>query len=437
MTNSKFDIQYNEWLRQVDVGENDSVWNEIQDELDFIETWDNISTHLDVVMPPSGGTVAMRYLKSFLVATAVLLLVILPVKHITDQVDQPVIFYGQSIEERTTVKEIPDETIPVKEKTRETSKLRSAAFDAPSASHTNQSPPSTGSEVTSAALTENRKDEGITEIISGNPLVDKWASREFKNAKKIAKDNAGITVHRIQPLSFHGNYLLFANDAFSSNLRENQTSTHSSHLKSTGHTFRIAEIGVVYGYKNTWLLNYETRNGLDPKKLGNTRPTFHQDIGASATLELNGRHQIGLEFLVKSETGQNYEQYINARYIDKNIKLNYLKFQTFYCWDIDKIPGNAIFGGYVAKLEMAEVLQGKDKFGIDNSYTNLDYGLLAGYQFNIILNNRIIVKPGLRTTYNLINIFKGDDVMPGHFKKTKSFAASFNVSVSYRMFRKH
>ena len=60
MTSDKFDIDYNKWLRQVEVGEDDSVWNEIQDELDLIETWDNISAHLDVVAPQKSRTVFMK-----------------------------------------------------------------------------------------------------------------------------------------------------------------------------------------------------------------------------------------------------------------------------------------------------------------------------------------------------------------------------------------
>jgi hypothetical protein len=64
MTKSRFDIEYNNWLQQVNVDGEDTVWNEIQDELDFIETWDNISGKLDEIKPQKGSMVPIRYLNT-------------------------------------------------------------------------------------------------------------------------------------------------------------------------------------------------------------------------------------------------------------------------------------------------------------------------------------------------------------------------------------
>ena len=38
MSKSRFDTEYLKWLQQLDVEEDDAVWEEIQNELDFIET---------------------------------------------------------------------------------------------------------------------------------------------------------------------------------------------------------------------------------------------------------------------------------------------------------------------------------------------------------------------------------------------------------------
>ena len=178
--------------------------------------------------------------------------------------------------------------------------------------------------------------------------------------------------------------------------------------RTSGPFLRIADVGIVYGYKNTWLLNYETKNGLNPKKLGNTLLTFHQEMGILSTIAIKDHHFIGLEFLWRSETGQKYQQYINASYVDRNIKLNYLKLQAYYIWDHRNIPGQTIIGGYIARLNMAEEVQGKVKFSVSEKYRHSDYGLLLGYQFNIPLINRIIISPGVRVNYDFINIFKGD-----------------------------
>lgn len=411
MTSGKFDIEYNRWLQQVDVGESDSVWEEVQYELDFIETWGNIAALLDEVKPQRGRVIAMKYLKPFAAAAAVILLMLLPVKYLTDQAVQTTIISEQHSEESKTGELAPVETTPSKERGKATDKLHNLENGAP---------------------LENRSIVNISTSGSEKRLI---ALVESKDAEDPYLNNEGIAFERIQARPFGSNHLMATNAAVLPNFLEKQPLAYPEPNKASGFTFRVVEIGLVYGYKNTWLLNYETLNGLDPKKLGNTLPTFHQDIGASSTLEFNNRHLIGLEFLWKSETGQNYQQYINATFVNKNINLNYLKFQTFYYWDIRKIPGHAILGGYIARLAMAEEQQERVRFSIDDSYSNLDYGLLAGYQFNIALSNSIIIKPSVRVTYNLINIFRGDDIMPSHFKKTKNLAASFNVSLSYRLFK--
>jgi hypothetical protein len=114
--------------------------------------------------------------------------------------------------------------------------------------------------------------------------------------------------------------VLTGRDAIITKSTEPQVSIISEPIESSGLSFRVAEVGLVYGYKNTWLLNHETFNGLNPGKLGTTLPTFNQDIGVASSLILNNRHLFGLEFLLKSGTGQNYQQYINASYVDRSIK---------------------------------------------------------------------------------------------------------------------
>ncbi len=195
----------------------------------------------------------------------------------------------------------------------------------------------------------------------------------------------------------------------------------------------LADVGAFYSYKNTWLLNYETKNGLNPKKLGNTLLTFHQDIGILSTIAIKNQHFIGLEFLWRSGTGQNYQQYINASYVDRNIKLDYVKLQAYYIWDHRRIPGQTIIGGYTAKLKLAEDTRGKVTFNVNDEYRNLDYGLLIGYQFNIPLKNRIFISPGFRVTCDFINIYEGYAEAFNPFKKTNNIAAGINLSISYRL----
>jgi hypothetical protein len=149
---------------------------------------------------------------------------------------------------------------------------------------------------------------------------------------------------------------------------------------------------------------------------------------------LKQRTAFGMEFFWRSEIGQNYQQYINASYIDRKINLDYLKFQAFYLWDPARVPGEVLLGGYYSILKTGKETRGEDSFNIRQNYSDTDYGLLLGYQLKINVQDRLIVKPGLRFNYNMRNIFEGDNIVPSHLKKTNSFSAGFNISVAYKIF---
>jgi hypothetical protein len=420
MTRSRFDIEYNKWLQQVDVDGEDAVWNEVQDELDFIETWDNISAKLDDVKPQKGRLIPMYYLKRIAAIAAILLLVFLPVRHFLKQANQPPLISESTInedekEKATSEKPASLTTIQEEVEGAEIAEVVQITESKPATLAENVKMP-----VASPAFTESTTitEGGISEDIV---FLNKMMPFEgIQNPPFMANNLSPGSGGLILPNSIETEYHFISEPDKSSNL-----STSKSFLK-------IVDVGLVYGYKNTWLLNYETRNSLNPTKLGNVQPTFRQDIGISSTLELNNRYLFGLEFFLKSESGQNYQQYLNASFVEKNINLDYLKLQTFYCWENKRFPGQIIVGGYVARLTMAEEQIAETTLRVNDRYSDLDYGLLAGYQVNIPVTKSMVFKPGVRFNYNLVNIFEGDNVIPGNFKDTRNLATSFNISFAYR-----
>ena len=412
MTKSRFDIEYNKWLQQVNAEEEDSVWNEIQDELDFIETWDNISVKLDEVMPQKDRVVPIKYLKVLAAVAAIVLIMFLPVRSLIEKANSPAVISDLSTVTEEKEELTPDEPDPLTAPMEEMEAVQKTVKEIPPANISNKELPSS---------------------LSGNELV---SINSFKEDEAAILSKGKLALHSIKDLfsdtDTDTDIIITSIGAILTNSIETEVNNISEPIESSGISFRVAEVGLVYGYKNTWLLNHETLNGLNPKKLGTTLPTFHQDIGVSSSFELNNRHMFGLEFLWKSETGQNYQQYINASFVDRNIKLDYIKLQAFYFRENNKLPGQAIVGGYFARLKMAEEQQSITRFNVKDSYNDLDYGLLAGYQLSFALKNKIIFNPGIRVSYDLGNIFKGDDIIPSHFKKTRNLAASFNLSLSYR-----
>ena len=90
MSKSKFEIEYLNWLQQLDVEEDDTVWEEIQGELDFVETWDYISYELDRINPPVRKIVTKSYIKIIAAAAAVILLILASVNYFSEHVNQPI-----------------------------------------------------------------------------------------------------------------------------------------------------------------------------------------------------------------------------------------------------------------------------------------------------------------------------------------------------------
>lgn len=407
MKRSRFDIDYTKWLQQVDVDADDAVWNKIEDELDFAESWDNISTRLDVLKPLESTMGSRNHLKKFTVAAAILLLAFLPASLFIKQESHQIIKTELSTEE--DAKEITEPSESTNLKTAEKDEVK---------------------EVQSLSFKGISVDELPLTSFSDYKLTQ---TPEIADSEVLVHRTDEEVLNRIQGLPFDAHILLASNDAIFFNLRETEFNHTYEPDKSSGFSFRVAGVGIVYGYKNTWLINQETRNGLNPTKLGNTLPTFHQDIGITSSFELNNQHLFGLEFLWKSEAGQNYQQYINGSYVKRNINLDYLKIQTFYLLRSNGFPGEAVLGGYMARLTMAEEHVDKIRLQVDDSYSKFDYGLLAGYQLNLTLKSKILVKPGIRVSYNLVNIFNGNDITPSRFRKTHNLSASFNISLSYSL----
>jgi hypothetical protein len=474
MSRSKFDIDYYNWLRKVEVTEADSVWEDIEYELDFADTWKSISKELDRVAPVSSGLLQGSLLKTAVVATTMLFFLLVPSK----RVDDPGIRQQDIIKlsdapptgnmDASPMINLPDEQGPaqyesavkkpveqggeqggvetvqkdvvVKKSTAETTGMaaveqqpvKMAAADVPAENSETIIEAESGEKTTPAVPLndDNRIEQPDIEVLSKSVLPE----TRTEDLKKSDPDNLMMkpsqvfnninnrkTISDIYPWSKANSFIVPFNHT--------PDSYNSSSPRST---LRLVDMGIIYSYKNTWLINYETLNGLNPEKLGNTLPTFHKDIGISSTLLLRERHLIGLDLMIKSEAGQNYEQYINASYLRRNIQLNYSKLQGYYIWNRGRIPGQLLTGGYLARLYLGEESRGEEIITISDNYSNYDYGLMVGYQLNIFLQNKLIVRPGFSLNYNLVNIFRGDELTPGYLKDTRNVAAGFKVSLSYR-----
>lgn len=197
---------------------------------------------------------------------------------------------------------------------------------------------------------------------------------------------------------------------------------------------RLQRLGVVSAYNNTWMLNHETFSGLQPSTLTSTTFTYGSSAGLNAGFLLKGKHKIGAELYLSSHSGQGYRQYIEARYQSRSIRLDYYKFQLYYQLPVFSGKGDILAGAYASYLKKGREEIAGEARTIGRFYRDIDYGLMAGYQFNIPVNNRLLLQPGIRLNYGLPNIFKGNELIPENFLRTHNAAAGLYLGVSYRLY---
>lgn len=412
MSKDKFNIWYNKRLNQVDEEVDESLWKDIEDELDFQETWQNISARLDKNALHEEPPVKKRYFVKELIGIAAgIMLILATAIYLNDQARSVSVIPGN----------ISLNTDYFGEKTKT---IADNAFNRTAARN-----------IETDFLTKSATPVFFTGGISDESNLTDPVHTATPNNEVATRQNMSR-----QPGLFG-----YIRNVTEPDITFTITTAYSSKIKNfTGgnpdgdnvvNLIDIEDAGLVFGYKNTWLLNYETYNGLNPSKLNSALPTYRQELGIATTLLIKSRTEIGFEFFWRSEVGQNYQQYIDASYMNRNINLDYLKFQSFYIWSHQKVPGEMLFGGYYSILKTGRETQGGTSFIVTRNYSDSDYGILLGYQLKMDINNRLTLKPGIRINYNMHNIFKGDNIIPAHLKKTNSFSAGFNISLAYDFFR--
>ncbi len=196
--------------------------------------------------------------------------------------------------------------------------------------------------------------------------------------------------------------------------------------------------GVITSYKNTWLLSRETFNGLRSESLNTTELVLFPDAGLSLGYMFTEKLTIQAEAYLYSSTGQEYHDYIFGRYARKKIVLRYstLALRTKYrITGQGFIPDRSSFsftaGGYLSFLDDANQVINNEISKIRSDYKRYDFGIMAGGEFELNLNEYLSVAPGLNLTLGLTNIYKGTGNNPGYPGRTHNGSAGFQLSFYY------
>ena len=92
---------------------------------------------------------------------------------------------------------------------------------------------------------------------------------------------------------------------------------------------------------------------------------------------------------------------------------------------------NLMAGPYLGLLTSAEETIGENTLDKSETYTHYDYGMVLGYEYEIFPWESISIASGLRIKYGFKNIYRGEGIIPGSFRRTNTGSIDLNIAVKY------
>jgi hypothetical protein len=400
--------------------------------MDIDEVWNDISSDLDVIMPVDSGSGII--VKSIALVLIILIGLIPAKKAILDSgINQPDILIGNKQKEQstelTTKNKHWDSNIGKQVKGDISQALRNS-FD-------------NSEDGIKPALAERNR-TGLTQetpVPVSNEIVSMvLAASEMSDSNLVvSQDKIQIERSDIPPAPFPDDLRklkLFSNTDFDS-LKISDNSTTDGFPLPLIDRGRISG-GITTLFKNTWLLNHETYNGLNSESLNTTEVVFFPDVGLSLSYSFNKTWLLQADGLLSSNTGQEYLEYIYGCYSRKKITLNYLtitlsvkhKF-TVSRHFIPRSSINVLAGGYISFLHYAYQKINTDLDNIESQYEKSDFGARLGGEFELEIFNQLSLAPGLFLSLGVPNIYKGTSNIPGYLRKTHNGSAEFQLAFYY------
>jgi hypothetical protein len=412
--------------------ETDLLWEEIRTELDIGDVWNNISSGLDIVLPPDHGP------GFFLKGCAAALIII-----------------AGFINVRET---IPDENMPDPQIMPHTDMTeQSSSLSAGNNYQTSHSPGDSRSTGLPLPITEaGAATPPPVQVRVREKTIDsdhRMLAYEVTMSEipmQLGADPEG-THSGTQPLN-HPEERVDIQPGMSSGITGNvevvsrlkSVSLKSGNESHRGNaTLRSAEPGrfsggIVTSLKNTWLLNRETFDGLKPESLNTTEFVVFPDEGLLLSYSFSESWSLNTEAFLCSNTGQEYLDYIFGKYSRKRIVLRYSAIALSARYRVSNgflreshSSFNLLAGPYLSYLISADQKINHYSEGIRSHYTTLDFGVRLGGELELRLNDRLSVAPGLVISLGLTNIFRGEADIPGYLRNTHNGNAQLQLSFYY------
>ena len=192
-------------------------------------------------------------------------------------------------------------------------------------------------------------------------------------------------------------------------------------------------VGFAGHLANTWLLSSKTFAGLQPDNLTATNVTFGSSIGMQLGAQISQSLKLQSEFFWLNQNKQQYNEYINGKYVTNEFEINYY---TFTLQGKYRFPAKhtLALGGYFGLTNTAKQYVDNEVVLVDDEYSDFDYGLIIGYEYPISLGRRFTFSPGVFAKVGLNNIFAGNEFVPYYLNKTQNASFNLSLSLAYNIF---
>jgi hypothetical protein len=409
----------------------DEIWEEVSTEIEIGEVWNSISTDLDIVMPViSRPRIIVKSTAIALIFFIGLFTVKIALLNSGVERKDIVIENKQNIESP----ELMMKNKPGYSNTGEQVKgglpvLRSSLDN---------------SEDGSKAIPLNSNKNGLTQE-APIPLSNEVVSGVF-DVSGMTDSNLFVSFYEIpgEKISFSPalcpidpvkKVALSRMDLHSLKIHEDDpTLGYSSPVKDR----RKISAGLTILFRNSWLLNHETMDGLKSETLNSTEIVFFPDAALCLNYALHKSWLLQAEGFLYSNTGQEYFEYIYGQYARKKITLNYstialsIKYKfTRRGHFLHRSSINLFAGGYLSVLHYADQKVNTDLEKIGSQYEKFDYGVRLGSEIELPLSDYFSLAPGLFLSLGIPNIYKGDGNIPGYLKRTQNGSAGFHLAFYY------
>ncbi len=196
---------------------------------------------------------------------------------------------------------------------------------------------------------------------------------------------------------------------------------------------QFSGVGINGAIKNSRLINNDTRAANSGKSLSNTSFTLAKDLGISVQWNTRRSQILQLSYYFVSESAQTYNQYIEARYGQRTLKVNYQTVSAEFIQRIQLINASVIVGPYISRIQSVEESVIGRVRDFTNDYQDWEYGFNLGIQYRYKLSKNISVQPSVKFQYGLNNIFKGNNLIPANFNNTNPMNLSFGIGIYYHL----